>query len=77
VAARLAERARNSHLTIREHEVLELIVRGKSNNEIAAALAIAEGTVKGHVNGILSKVGVSDRTQAVTTALRRGIIHLN
>jgi DNA-binding NarL/FixJ family response regulator len=77
VAARLAERVGNSHLTIREHEVLELIVRGGSNKEIAAALAITEGTVKGHVNSILSKMGVSDRTQAATTALRRGIVHLN
>jgi DNA-binding NarL/FixJ family response regulator len=64
-------------LTPREKEVLELIVAGKSNQEIGAALFITEATVKAHVNSILSKLDVSDRTQAVTVALRRGIVHLD
>ena len=49
---------------------------GRSNKEIGAALGIAEGTVKVHVNSLLGKLGVEDRTQAVTEALRRGIVHL-
>lgn len=77
VASRLAERLPRSELTAREIEVLELIVKGKANKEIGAALSITEGTVKVHVNNILGKLGVSDRTQAATTALQRGIIHLD
>ena len=76
VAERLAERMSGSDLTGRELEVLEQIVKGRSNKEIAAALKISEATVKSHVNNILSKLGVSDRTQAATTALQRGIVHL-
>ena len=76
VAERLAERVGSSDLTGRELEVLELIVRGGSNKEIASALDISEATVKSHVNNILSKLGVSDRTQAATTAIQRGIVHL-
>ena len=76
VAARLAERLPLSDLTARELEVLTLIVKGMSNSEIGAALTISTGTVKIHVNNILSKLGVSDRTQAATTALQRGIVHL-
>ena len=77
VAARLAERLPLSDLTARELEVLKLIVKGMSNSEIGAALTISTGTVKIHVNNILSKLGVSDRTQAATTALQRGIVHLD
>ncbi|HEX3720115.1 MAG TPA: response regulator transcription factor [Verrucomicrobiae bacterium] len=76
VGARLAERMTHPDLTAREIEVLELIVKGKSNKEIAADLSIAEVTVKLHVGHILTKLGVNDRTQATTTALQRGIIHL-
>jgi two-component system NarL family response regulator len=78
VAARLAERVlAGPELTARELEVLQGIVAGRSNKEIGAALGISEGTVKAHVNSILSKLGVADRTQAVTTALQRGIVHLD
>ena len=56
--------------------MLGQLARGRSNGEIAAALSITEATVKTHVNSILTKLGVADRTQAVTTALRRGIVHL-
>jgi two-component system NarL family response regulator len=76
VAERLAGRVGGSELTGRELEVLKEIVRGRSNKEIAAALSISEATVKSHVNNILSKLGVDDRTQAATTALQRGIVHL-
>jgi DNA-binding NarL/FixJ family response regulator len=76
VAERLAERMTGSDLTAREMQVLEEIVRGKSNKEIASALQISEATVKSHINNILGKLGVSDRTQAATTALQRGLVHL-
>lgn len=76
VAAKLAERIAAADLTAREREVLQLIVAGRSNKEIGACLSITEGTVKAHVNSLLSKLGVNDRTQAVTEALRRGIVHL-
>jgi DNA-binding NarL/FixJ family response regulator len=76
IAERLAGRMGGSELTGRELEVLEQIVRGGSNKEIAAALKISEATVKSHINNILGKLGVNDRTQAATTALQRGIIHL-
>jgi DNA-binding NarL/FixJ family response regulator len=57
--------------------VLKLIVTGKRNKEIGAALFISEATVKTHINNLLGKLGVSDRTQAATTALQRGIVHLD
>jgi len=76
VAERLAERVGGSDLTARELEVLGQIVRGMSNKEIAAAFGISEATVKSHINSILSKLGVTDRTQAATTALQRGLVYL-
>ncbi len=76
VAERLAERMGSSDLTGREIEVLEQIVAGHSNKAIASRLNISEATVKSHINSILSKLGVSDRTQAATTALQRGLVHL-
>ena len=77
VAERLAERMSAPTLTSRETEVLQLIVGGNSNKEIASALNISEATVKTHINSLLSKLGVTDRTQAATTALQRGIVHLD
>ena len=77
VAERLAERLSGNALTERETEVLKTIVAGKSNKEIAAALFISEATVKTHINNLLSKLGVADRTQAATMALHRGIVHLD
>ncbi|PYK59457.1 MAG: DNA-binding response regulator [Verrucomicrobia bacterium] len=76
VAARLAQRIPGPELSARELEVLKLIVEGMSNKEIASALSITVSTVKNHVNSILSKLNVKDRTQAATTALRRGIVTL-
>ena len=76
VASKLAERVTGPDLTAREMDVLSLLAEGRSNQAIAALLFISEATVKTHVNSILTKLGVADRTQAVTTALRRGIVHL-
>jgi two-component system NarL family response regulator len=76
VGAKLAERVSILQLSPRELEVIRLMTTGKSNQEIGAALQISEGTVKYHVNNILSKLGVSDRIQAVITALKRGIVSL-
>lgn len=77
VAERLAGRMGGQSLTARELEVLKRIVNGRSNKEIAGDLFISEATVKTHINSILSKLGVNDRTQAATTALQRGIVHLD
>jgi two-component system NarL family response regulator len=77
VAIKLAERVNTTQLTERELEVLGMIARGNSNQGIAKALFIVEGTVKAHVTNILTKLGADDRTQAVTEALRRGILHLD
>jgi DNA-binding NarL/FixJ family response regulator len=74
IAERLAERMGTEDLTPRESEVLEQIVSGKSNKEIATELVISEATVKTHINTLLSKLGVTDRTQAATAAIRRGIV---
>ncbi|OCQ89064.1 DNA-binding response regulator [Nostoc sp. MBR 210] len=77
VGAKLAERVGILQLSSRELEVIRLMSTGKTNQEIAAVLQISEGTVKYHVNHILSKLGVSDRIQAVITALKRGIVTLH
>jgi DNA-binding NarL/FixJ family response regulator len=77
VAARLAERLSRAQLSVRELDVLRLLVGGKRNREIANALNITEGTVKLHVSSILGKLGVADRTEAATVALQRGIVQLN
>ncbi|MBI2806604.1 MAG: response regulator transcription factor [Planctomycetes bacterium] len=77
VAAKLAERTASPELTERELDVLRRIVAGRSNKEIATDFNITEGTVKTHVNHILEKLGVHDRTQAVTTALKRGLVRMD
>jgi DNA-binding NarL/FixJ family response regulator len=76
IAHHLASRIA-SHLSSREMEVLALIATGKSNKEIGAVLNVAEATVKVHVTNILSKLNASDRTQAIVTAMKRGIIQLD
>jgi two-component system NarL family response regulator len=75
VAMRVAARSTQRGLTSREVEVLEQMAVGLRNKEIGAMLKISEGTVQVHVRNILSKLGVNDRTAAVTMAFRRGIIH--
>ncbi|MBD2214469.1 response regulator transcription factor [Calothrix sp. FACHB-156] len=76
VGAKLVQRMSNPELSERELEVLGLMAQGMSNSDIATALTIGESTVKSHVNRILSKLGVSDRTQAVIIAVKRGIVSL-
>jgi len=76
IAEKLAERMSGQALTGRELDVLERIVRGRANKEIASDLNISEATVKTHINNLLGKLGVTDRTQAATVALQRGIVHL-
>ena len=73
---KLARRLEAEDLTPREIEVLEHITRGQSNRQISTLLEISEATVKAHINNLLSKLGVSDRTQAVTAAIHRGIVNL-
>jgi len=76
VAQKLAEHMADEPISSRELEVLSLMAAGLRNKEIAGQLSIAEDTVKMHVRNILSKLQANDRTEAVTIALRRGIIHL-
>jgi DNA-binding NarL/FixJ family response regulator len=72
----LAARTPDSNLSTRERQVLALVAKGNSNKEIAVQLGITEATVKCHVSVILMRLSASDRTQAVVTALQRGLIHL-
>ena len=77
VVMKLAERINNTELTKREVEVLKLLTKGKRNQEIGLVLKITEGTVKFHVNNILTKLNASDRTGAVITAFKRGLVRLD
>jgi len=76
VAAELADHTGEDDLSSPEIDVLRLIAAGNANKEIAGRLGIAEETVKSHITNILAKLGANDRTQAVTMALKRGIIEL-
>ncbi|HUL50040.1 MAG TPA: response regulator transcription factor [Gemmatimonadales bacterium] len=76
VAVKMAEHARTKDLTKRELEVLGLVARGLTNKEVAVAIGRTTETVKLHLKRIYAKMRVSDRTQAVTIGLRRGLIHL-
>jgi len=76
IAAKLAARENRGTLTARELQVLQQIVAGLSNKEIAAALRMSEATVKLHISNTLSKLQVADRTQAAIVAVQRGIVHL-
>jgi DNA-binding NarL/FixJ family response regulator len=77
VAERLSEHSPQVTLTPREIEVLAFVARGLGNKEIGAQLGTAAGTVKMHLQNILSKLGASDRAHAVALAVRRGIIYLD
>ena len=77
VAERLSEHFPQVTLTPREVEVLTFVAQGLGNKEIGAQLGTAAGTVKMHLQNILCKLGASDRTHAVTLAIRRGIIYLD
>jgi len=74
VAAKLAERVSGQELTARELSVLERIVAGRANKEISSDLFISEATVKTHINSLLGKLGVADRTHAATVAIQRGLV---
>jgi DNA-binding NarL/FixJ family response regulator len=76
ISERLAEQLRQAHLTERELTVLKAVAKGMSNKEIGNACNIAEATVKAHITNILEKLQVADRTQAVTTAIKRGLIQV-
>jgi DNA-binding NarL/FixJ family response regulator len=76
VAARLADHYSDEGLTTREIEILRQVAEGNRNRDIAEKLFISEGTVKVHIQHIMAKLGANDRTQAITIAVRRGIIHL-
>jgi DNA-binding NarL/FixJ family response regulator len=77
VAGRLAEYTPRVELTEREREVLEYVARGFSNKDIARAIGRTDETVKIHLKSVFVKLGAADRTEAVTVALQRGIIHLD
>ena len=76
LAAQLAEHMSDDNLTPREIEVLEQVSGGNRNRDIAELLCISEETVKVHIKHIMDKLGAKDRTQAITIAVRRGIIRL-
>jgi two-component system NarL family response regulator len=75
VAAKLV--GRGAPLSTRELSVLELLARGLSNKEIQSALSIPEGTLKNHLKRVFDKLDVTDRTQAVLVALKRGLVRLS
>jgi DNA-binding NarL/FixJ family response regulator len=76
IAKRLASRKLFEELTAREVQVLQLLVKGLANKQIGDALNITEHTVKDHLKSVFGKLQVEDRTEAVTAAIQRGIIHL-
>ena len=77
VLARLEERASSPTLTPREIEVMRLVASGRRDKEIAVALSISSQTARVHMKNIFAKLGVSDRTEAMSVAIRRGIIHID
>jgi two-component system NarL family response regulator len=77
VAERLLKREQRPDLSPREMEVLELLVKGRSNKEISSALLISGDTVKAHIKSLFTKLQVQDRTQAVIAAIRHGTVHLD
>jgi len=77
IASRLAERMMRTDLTPREIEILKLLAKGPTNKQIGHALGISENTVKNHVNSVIEKLEVSDRTEAATTAIQRGLISVD
>jgi two-component system, NarL family, response regulator len=74
IAARLAERMMRTNITARELEILKMLAKGLTNKQIGHVLGISDNTVRNHVNSIIEKLEVSDRTEAATTAIQRGII---
>ncbi len=77
IASRLAARMMRSSLTIRELEILKMVAKGLTNKQIGRVLEISGNTVRNHVNSIIEKLEVSDRTEATTTAIQRGLIEVD
>jgi len=77
IASRLAERMTRSNLTARELEILKILTKGLTNKQIGSALGISDNTVRNHINSIIEKLDVSDRTEASTTAIQRGIVDVD
>ena len=77
IAQQLADRIGRDQLSIRELEILQLIANGMKNREIADKLCISQHTVRNHMNNVLEKLNSRDRTEAVTSALRQGLVRLN
>jgi two-component system NarL family response regulator len=77
LAGRLAERQQRPELSQREMEVLQLLIKGRSNKEIGSALFLCEDTVKAHFKTLFNKLKVQDRTEAAISAIRHGIVHLD
>ena len=77
IAAQLAQRMSRSNLTDREREILELMAKGLTNKQIGTALYISANTARNHVNNIIEKLEVADRTEAVTTAIQQGLLSVN
>jgi DNA-binding NarL/FixJ family response regulator len=76
IAARLIERMARSNLTPREHQVLQYVAKGLTNKEIGRVIGISENTARNHVNSIIEKLEVSDRTEAATIAIRQGLVSI-
>jgi two-component system NarL family response regulator len=76
IASRLIERMARSNLTPRERQVLQLVAKGLTNKEIGRALGISDNTARNHVNSIIEKLEVSDRTKAATIAIRQGLVSM-
>ncbi len=76
IAARLTKRMARSNLTPREHQVLQLVAKGLTNKEIGRAFGISDNTARNHVNSIIEKLQVSDRTAAATIAMRQGLVSM-
>ena len=77
IASRLTERMMRSDLTTRELEILKMLAKGLTNKQVGRVLRISSNTVRNHVNSIIEKLEVADRTEAATTAIQRGIIEID
>lgn len=77
VARRLAERMQRADLSPREMDVLQFLIKGRSNKEIGSALFVSEDTVKAHLKTLFVKLNVRDRTEAAISAIQHGIVHLD
>jgi two-component system, NarL family, response regulator len=76
IASRLTARMTRSNLTQREHQVLQLVAKGLTNKQIGLAFGISDNTARNHVNSIIEKLEVSDRTEAATIAMRQGLVSM-